>query len=91
MSIRVVTDGTGIVDAIEGVQKPKKHIDMEGILLSLAGIGCLVTGCAFIFFTEFWYTGLGFFFATLVIAAELYLGNSSQNRVFREKPGEESR
>ena len=80
MTSRVVTDGTGIVEAVECVERAKKRrkpIDIEGILLSLAGIECLVTGCTFIFFTEFWYTGLGFFFATLIIAAELYLGKPS--------------
>lgn len=91
MSIRVVTDGTGIVEAVEGTKKPRKHIDTEGILLSLGGIGCLIVGCAFIFFTEFWYTGLGFFFATLVIAVELYLDSFSQNRAKCENnPGEKT-
>ena len=87
MPTKVMMDGTGIVDT----QESEKPIDAEGILLSLAGVGCLVTGCAFIFFTEFWYTGLGFFFATLVIAAELYLSSDSQNRAFSEKSEEESR
>jgi hypothetical protein len=41
---KVVTDGTGLVDVIERAEEPEKHIDTEGILLSLAGIGCLVTG-----------------------------------------------
>jgi hypothetical protein len=91
MANEVLTDGTGIVDIVEVARKPRRHIDFEGILLSLAGIGCLITGCAFIFFTEFWYTGLGFYFATSVIAAELYLDSFSQNRAKCENnPGEKT-
>ncbi|HEX9907901.1 MAG TPA: hypothetical protein VGB78_05470 [Thermoplasmata archaeon] len=91
MPTKVVTDGTGLVDVIERAEEPEKHIDTEGILLSLAGIGCLVTGCAFIFFTEFWYSGLALYFATSIIALELYLDSDSQNRAKCENnPGEKT-